>query len=97
MWKPPTLRKIDGCSLTSEQSLGKGCRKEFPSDALTRLYALGLDAFRAAQALRDTSTERVTFEGATGKVTLVEGRQFQREGVFAVLRAGQLAPLDGAR
>lgn len=72
-------------------------RKEFPSDALTRLYALGLDAFRAAQALRDTSTERVTFEGATGKVTLIEGHQFQREGVFAVLRAGQLAPLDGAR
>ena len=72
-------------------------RKEFPSDALTRLYALGLDAFRAAQVLRDTSTERVTFEGATGKVTLVEGRQFQREGVFAVLRAGQLAPLDSAR
>ncbi len=72
-------------------------RKEFPSDALTRLYALGLDAFRAAQALRDTSNERVTFEGATGKVTLVEGHQFQREGVFAVLRAGQLIPLDGAR
>ncbi len=72
-------------------------RKEFPSDALTRLYALGLDAFRAAQALRDTSTERVTFEGATGKVTLGEDHQFQREGMFAVLQAGQLAPLDGAR
>jgi hypothetical protein len=72
-------------------------RKDFPSDALTRLYALGLDAFRAAQALRDTSTDRVTFEGATGKVTLVDGHQFQREGVFAVLQAGQLTPLDGAR
>jgi outer membrane PBP1 activator LpoA protein len=72
-------------------------RKEFSSDALTRLYALGLDAWRAAIALRDNPTERTSFEGATGQVTLVEGRQFQREGVFAVLRAGQLAPLDGAR
>ena len=72
-------------------------RKEFPSDALTRLYALGLDAFRAAQALRDTAVERVTFEGATGRVTLIEGHQFQREGMFAVLQAGQLVPLDGAR
>lgn len=72
-------------------------RKEFPSDALTRLYALGLDAWRAAIALRDNPSERTTFEGATGHVTLVEGRQFQREGVFAVLRAGQLAPLDSAR
>ncbi len=72
-------------------------RKEFSSDALTRLYALGLDAWRAAVALRDNPAERTTFEGATGQVTLIEGRQFQREGVFAVLRAGQLAPLDGAR
>jgi outer membrane PBP1 activator LpoA protein len=72
-------------------------RKEFPSDALTRLYALGLDAWRAAMALRDNPSERSTFEGATGQVTLLEGHQFQREGVFAVLRAGQLAPLDGAR
>lgn len=72
-------------------------RKDFPSDALTRLYALGLDAWRAAQALRDSPSERVSFEGATGQVTLTEGRQFQREGVFAVLRAGQLVPLDGAR
>jgi len=72
-------------------------RKEFASDALARLYALGLDAWRAAIALRDNPAERTTFEGATGQVTLIEGRQFQREGVFAVLRAGQLAPLDGAR
>jgi hypothetical protein len=48
-------------------------------------------------ALRDNPSERTTFEGATGQVTLIEGHQFQREGVFAVLRAGQLAPLDGAR
>lgn len=50
-----------------------------------------------AQTLRDGAPERMTFEGATGQVTLGEGRQFQREGVFAVFRAGQLSPLDGAR
>ena len=72
-------------------------RKEFPSVALTRLYALGLDAFRVAQTLREGMPERLSFEGATGLVTLGDGRQFQREGVFAVFRAGQLAPLDGAR
>ncbi len=72
-------------------------RKEYGSIALTRLYALGLDAFRVAQVLREGAPERMSFEGATGQVTLGEGRQFQREGVFAVFRAGQLAPLDGAR
>ncbi len=72
-------------------------RKEFGSIALTRLYALGLDAFRVALTLREGAPERLTFEGATGLVTLGEGRQFQREGIFAVFRAGQLAPLDGAR
>jgi len=72
-------------------------RKEFGSVALTRLYALGLDAFRVAQTLREGAPERLSFEGATGQVTLGEGRQFQREGVFAIFRAGQLAPLDRAR
>jgi len=72
-------------------------RKEFGSIALTRLYALGLDAFRVAQTLREGAPERLNFEGATGQVTLGEDRQFQREGVFAVFRAGQLAPLDRAR
>jgi len=72
-------------------------RKEFGSVALTRLYALGLDAFRVAQTLREGAPEHLSFEGATGQVTLGEGRQFQREGVFAIFRAGQLAPLDRAR
>lgn len=72
-------------------------RKGFPSVALIRLYALGLDAFRAAQAMRDGTLDRFSFQGATGQVTLVEGRQFQREGVLAVFRAGQLAPFDSAR
>lgn len=72
-------------------------KREFGSAALTRLYALGLDAFRVAQSFRDGAPERFTLDGATGLVTLVEGRQFAREGRFAVFRAGQLMPLDGPR
>ena len=69
-------------------------KQEFPSDALMRLYALGLDAYRVARAFRDGPPERFTLEGATGQVTLVDGRQFAREGRFGVFRAGQLTPLD---
>jgi len=72
-------------------------RKEYSSDALIRLYALGLDAFRAAQSLRGGTPEKISFDGATGLLTLSEGRAFQREGLFAVFRSGQLTPLDGAR
>jgi outer membrane PBP1 activator LpoA protein len=71
-------------------------RRDFGSAALTRLYALGLDALRIALAFRDGAPERFTLEGATGQVTL-DGRQLLREGRFAVFRDGQLIPLDGAR
>jgi outer membrane PBP1 activator LpoA protein len=71
-------------------------KQEFASAALARLYALGLDAYRVARAFRDGPPERFKLEGATGEVTLIDGRQFAREGRFAVFRAGQLAPLDGA-
>lgn len=69
-------------------------KQEFGSAALTRLYALGLDAFRVAQAFRDGAPEHFTLDGATGQVTLVDGHQFAREGRFGVFRAGQLTPLD---
>jgi outer membrane PBP1 activator LpoA protein len=72
-------------------------KQEFASAALTRLYALGLDAFRVAQAFHDGAPARFSLEGATGQVSLGEGRQFVREGRLGVFRAGQLAPLDGAR
>lgn len=102
---PAVLRDLDGLVIVEipwlvtpqAAQFANLPRKEFPSVALTRLYALGLDAFRVAQSLREGAPERLRFEGATGQVTLGEGRQFQREGVFAVFRAGQLAPLDGAR
>ena len=63
-------------------------KREFPSAALTRLYALGLDAFRVAQAFRDGAPERFSLDGATGQVTLGEGRQFVREGRLGVFRDG---------
>jgi len=72
-------------------------RREFGSAALERLYALGLDAFRVAQAFRAGPPTRFSHDGATGEITLVEGRQFAREGRLAVFREGQLAPLPNGR
>jgi outer membrane PBP1 activator LpoA protein len=100
-----TVRDLDGLIVTeipwivtpnAPQFAGLP-RRDFPSAALTRLYALGLDAFRAAQAFRDGVPERFVLEGATGQVTLGDGRQFTREGRFAVFREGSLAPLDAPR
>ncbi|MCC6869666.1 MAG: penicillin-binding protein activator [Burkholderiales bacterium] len=71
-------------------------RRDFPSAALTRLYALGLDAFRVASAFLDGPPDRLAFDGATGRITL-EGHQLAREGRFAVFRDGTLVPVDGAR
>ena len=71
-------------------------RREFPSAALARLYALGLDAFRVAAAFRDGVPERFSLDGATGQITL-DGKQFAREGRFGVFRDGRLTPLDAPR
>jgi outer membrane PBP1 activator LpoA protein len=72
-------------------------RRDFGSAALERLYALGVDAFRVSESFGDEPPERFLLDGATGRITLNEGRQFAREGRFAVYRDGQLVPLDAAR
>jgi len=72
-------------------------RREFASAALERLYALGLDAFRVAQAFRAGPPTRFSLDGATGAITLVAGRQFAREGRLAVFRDGQLELLNHDR
>ena len=72
-------------------------RREFASAALERLYALGLDAFRVAQAFRAGPPTRFSLDGATGAITLIEGRLFAREGRLAVFRGGQLEPLPNGR
>jgi outer membrane PBP1 activator LpoA protein len=68
-------------------------RADFPSAALQRLYAFGLDAFRVARAFREGPPRQFRLEGATGTITL-DGRQFAREGRLAVFQAGRLVPLD---
>ena len=69
-------------------------RREFDSDALARLYALGHDAFAIAQSFHDGPPDRFETDGATGHIALVPGRLFQREGMLGVYRDGVLVPLD---
>jgi len=100
-----TLRDLDGLIIVEipwlvtpgAPEFAKYPRRDFGSASLERLYALGLDAFRIAQALMEGPPGQFVLEGATGHVTLVEGRQFVREGRLAVYRAGQLVPLDEGR
>jgi len=68
-------------------------RREYPSAAFDRLYALGVDAFRVAQAFKDgTPPEKLEFDGATGHLTLDPSRQFVREATLLQFRAGQIVP-----
>ena len=99
------LRDLDGLTIVEipwlvtpgAPEFAKYARREFPSASLDRLYALGIDAFRIAQAMLDGPPSQFDLEGATGHITLTEGRQFAREGRLATFRAGQLVPLDGVR
>jgi uncharacterized protein len=72
-------------------------RRDFGSAALNRFYALGYDAFQVAQSFGAGAPERFELDGATGHITLIEGRQFSREGRVATFRAGKLAPSDARR
>jgi outer membrane PBP1 activator LpoA protein len=72
-------------------------RREFGSAALTRLYALGLDAFRVAQAFLGGVPERLSFDGATGHISLDARRQLERESRMGIYRDGQLVPLERTR
>jgi len=67
---------------------------EYPNAALDRLYALGIDAFRVAQAFVDSTPDRLDFDGATGRLSLDTGRQFVREGRLMVFRSGQVVSGD---
>jgi outer membrane PBP1 activator LpoA protein len=102
---PAMLRDLDGLTIVEipwlatpdAPELAGLPRRDFGSAALERLYALGLDAFRVARAFRNGPPERFSLDGATGRLTLAEGRQFSREGRLAVYRAGLLVPLGGGR
>ena len=80
-----------------ERALAGLPRKETGNVLLDRLYALGLDAFAVARAFRDGVPERLEIAGATGQLTLAEGRQVARDGVLAVFRRGQVVPADATR
>ncbi len=69
--------------------------KSFSNVALDRLYALGIDAFRVADAFRGGVPDRFELDGATGHLMLAEGRQIAREGTLGVYRQGRLVPLAG--
>ena len=102
---PATLRDLDGLTIVEipwlatpdAPELAGLPRRDYGNAALERLYALGVDAFRVAQAFRFGPPDHFTLDGATGRLTLAEGRQFMREGRLAIYRAGQLVPLDGGR
>jgi hypothetical protein len=56
---------------------------------LDRLYALGLDAFVLAELLSSPDPPtRIELEGATGHLSLGQGRFFAREGRIMVIRGG---------
>ena len=61
-------------------------RPDYPTTALDRLYALGIDAFRVAQAFVEAPPAELAFDGATGRVVLGDSRQIQREGRLATFR-----------
>jgi outer membrane PBP1 activator LpoA protein len=70
-------------------------RQDYPSTALNRLYALGIDAFRVAQAFADGVPAHLEFNGATGHLSLDATRQFVREARLMQFSAGRIVPVDG--
>jgi hypothetical protein len=78
-------------------TLAKLPRRDTGNVLLDRLYALGLDAFQVARAFVRGVPERLEIAGATGQLTLAEGRHFVRDGVLAEFRRGQVVPADATR
>ena len=71
-------------------------RRDFESDSLARLYALGLDAYRIAASFEDGPPAHFDLDGATGHIELGRNHEFQREGQLGIYRDGVLVPLDSA-
>ncbi len=86
--------EVPWLALPDEPAYARIPRRDYPNAALDRLYALGIDAFRAAQLLADAGPGRaVEFDGATGHVVLDAGtRQFVRTPVLMQFRAGHKVP-----
>lgn len=102
--RPPreTIRDLDDLrfvevpwlALPEEPAYAGIPRPDYPNASLDRLYALGIDAFRAAQLLAEGGSGRaIEFDGATGRVVLdAATRQLVRTPVLMQFRAGEMVP-----
>jgi outer membrane PBP1 activator LpoA protein len=72
-------------------------RPDYTDTIYDRLYALGIDAFRVAQAFADGAPARLEFDGATGHVALDGSQQLVREGTVLQFRDGEIVPVASAR
>lgn len=96
-------RDLNGLRFIDIPWLGEADAAALPGSAhprqanatLDRLYALGMDAFRVAQAFVDGPPARLDINGATGRITLDESRQLVRQGRLFQFRAGEIVPVDG--
>jgi outer membrane PBP1 activator LpoA protein len=61
---------------------------------LDRLYALGIDAYRLASVLAGKNAATPQLDGVTGKISLYDGHQFEREPSPAYFESGQVFPLN---
>ena len=88
--------EIPWLALPDSPAYAKLPRRDYQNAALDRLYALGIDAFRAAWLLADAPPGRgIEFDGATGRVVLdADSRQFIRTPVLMQFRAGQKVPVE---
>lgn len=70
-------------------------RRDWPSATQDRLYALGVDAFRVAQAFVKGPPPSLDLDGATGHLTLEPDRQIAREGKLVRFQGGAVVASDG--
>jgi uncharacterized protein len=79
----------------SAAAFARVARPDYGNATLDRLYALGVDAFRVAQAFVDGAPTTLEFDGATGHLALDRSRQFVRTGTLLQFRDGEITPAGG--
>jgi len=103
---PSLLRELDGVRYVeipwladpSNPAFARLPRANLDDPVLERLYALGLDAFTLAQLLSSpVPPQRIEFDGATGRLSLLPSRLFAREGRVMLIRDGQSIPYPAAQ
>ncbi len=100
---PEVLRELDAVRFVelpwladpSAPAFGRIARPEYGNAILERLYALGIDAFRVAQAFADGEPSTLEFDGAIGHLALDRSRHFLREGALLQFRDGEIVPAGG--